>query len=224
MKNSCFNDEMLADYIEGRLTDDGRAVIERHLYDCETCLDGFVVAEKLSRDNVQLDMVAAPSPVTRTAVNLVRSQILAPDVPLKQRLKRSLRAWSTGLLDLFRPVPWRQDTLGPIRGSKKVVSDDLVHLRKTFKEIETEIEIEKTGKLTAHIRIRLTQNSNHMKGVRATLKKGEREISSHPLIGAYVLFEDIPFGHYELTFSSNGSKLGTYLFAVKESPHDRENL
>jgi len=224
MRNSCFNDEMLADYIEGRLTDDSRAAIETHLCNCEICLDGFMVAQRLARDDVQLDQASAPGQVTRAAVDLVSSQVLAPDVSLKQKLLRSFRALSTSLSDNFRPLPWRRPALGPIRGSKIVVSDDLVHLKKTFKEIETEIEIEKAGKLTTHIRISLTQNSNHRKGVRATLKKGEREISSLPLIGAYVLFEDIPFGHYELVFSSNGVKLGTYLFEIKESFHDRENL
>jgi hypothetical protein len=224
MRNSCFNDEMLADYIEGRLPDDGRAALETHLCDCKICLEEFMVAQRLSRDNVQFDLASAPGAVTQAAVKLVHSQILTPGISLTQKLKRSLTAFSTSLKDLFRPVPWRQAALGPIRGSKTVVSDDLVHLRKTFKEVETEIEIEKTGELTAHIRIRLTQNSNHKKGVRATLKKGEREISSHPLFEAYVLFEDIPFGHYELIFSSNGVKLGTYLFEIKESSHDRENL
>jgi hypothetical protein len=224
MKNACFNDELLADYIEGRLTDDGRTTVEKHLYDCEICLDGFMVAQRLAREDVQLEPASAPGRVTRAAVELVGSQVSAPELSLKQRLKRSFRALSTGLSDIVRPLSWGQTALGPIRGSKIVVSDDLVHLRKTFKEIETEIEIEKSGNFTAHIRIRLTQNSNHRKGVRATLKKGEREIFSHPLIGAYVLFEDIPFGHYELDFSTNGVKLGTYLFEIKESPHDRENL
>jgi hypothetical protein len=217
MRNSCFNDEMLADYIEGRLTDDGRAAIEKHLYDCDICLDEFIIAEKLARDKVTFDPATIPGTVTRSAVNLIRSQYLTPDRFLKQKLTRLLRSWSTSVSEFFKPLPWRRTTLGPIRGSKTVVSDDLVHLKKTFKKIETEIEIEKTGNLTANIRIRLTQNSNHTNAVRATLKKGQREISSHPLTGAYALFEDTPFGHYELIFSSNGVLLGTYLFEIKES-------
>ena len=217
MRNSCFNDEMLADYIEGRLTEKGRAAMEKHLGDCDICLDEFMVAEKLARENVAFEPDSVPGAVTRSAVNLINSRISAPQISVKRRLVRSFQALSTGLARILGPVPWKSTNLAPIRGSKTVVSEDLVHLRKTFKEIDTEIEIEKTGKLTAHIRVRLAATSSQRKGVRATLKKGEREIFSHPLIGSYVLFEDIPFGHYELTFSSNGVKLGTYLFEIKES-------
>jgi len=217
MRNSCFNDEMLADYIEGRLTVKSRAAMEKHLGDCDICLDEFMVAEKLARENAPFDPASAPDAVTRSAVNLIHSRISAPEVSLKRSLMRSFRALSGGLARLVGSVPWKSTNLEPIRGSKTVVSEELVHLRKTFNEIETEIEIEKTGKLTAHIRVRLTAKSSQRKGVRATLKKGEREISSQPLIGSYVLFENIPFGHYELAFSSNGVKLGTYHFAIKES-------
>ena len=33
------------------------------------------------------------------------------------------------------------------------------------------------------------------------------------------MFEDIPFGRYEIVFSTNGSELGTYTFEIRESRH-----
>ena len=80
---------------------------------------------------------------------------------------------------------------------------------------------EKAGKDKANIRVRLAESSKHKRGIRVTLKKGEREVQSHLINGGYVLFEDTPFGHYSLLFSKDGVKLGSYLFEIKESQDGR---
>jgi hypothetical protein len=88
-----------------------------------------------------------------------------------------------------------------------------------FKGIQTEIEIEKTGSNRAHIRVKLHEAGKQPEGVRVTLKAGEREIASYPFDGGYVLFEDIPFGHYSISLDKDGFQFGTYLFEIKETLH-----
>ncbi len=222
MIKTCPSEEMLADYMEGRLSVGDRSETEAHLSDCETCLEGFLVVKGLFRDSDGIQLDPAPSHVTQAAVRLVQSQISLSNRSSLERFKRSIKRLNTRVLDLLRPPGWGQMALAPIRGSKIVVSNDLVHLRKIFKEIETEIEVEKTTKGKAHIRVRLSEASKHKKGVRVTLKRGERVISSYLIDGGYVLFEDIPFEHYALNFSKDGVKLGTYLFEIKESHHGRK--
>ena len=90
-----------------------------------------------------------------------------------------------------------------------------------FKEIETEIEIEKIGAGKAHIRVKFPEAYKPREAIRVTLKKGRREIASYLLDGAYVLFENIPFGHYGISLAENGMNLGTYLFEIKETRHGR---
>jgi len=109
----------------------------------------------------------------------------------------------------------------PVRGFKRKVAKDLVLLKKTFEDVESEIEIEKVGENKALIRVRLLLADLTSQKIRVTLKKGDREIASHLAEEAYVLFEDIPFGHYSLTFARDGLTLGTYLFEIKETAHDR---
>ena len=95
----------------------------------------------------------------------------------------------------------------------------MVVVHKIFKGISTEIEIEKTGVGKAHIRVQLEEGSGRSYRIRVTLKKGERDVSSFLLDEGYALFEEIPFGQYELIFSENGDLLGTYSFEIKESQH-----
>ena len=217
MKTPCPDEEMLADYLEGRLFDGERHEIDEHLSGCDICLEDLMVARSLVRGGDSLELDPVPSQVTQAAVSLVNSQGSIWPGSLRERLNRSIKGLHLRLSGLFSPTPWGEWRLAPIRGSKKVVSRDLISLRKAFKGIDVEIEIEKTGESKALIRVKLPKNNSLGKRIRVTLKRGEREISSHLLDGGYALFEDIPFGHYGLTFARDGVMLGTYFFEIKES-------
>ena len=222
MKNICPDEEMLADYIENRISNDDRTEMDAHLSDCDRCLQTFITVEGLvrSRDRIQLGTV--PSRVTEAALHLVENHGSLSYGSMRIKLKRYLIMLYRRLSHFFRWTPWGDWHLAPIRGSKKVISENLVHINKTFEEIGTEIEIEKTGSGKANIRVKFTESVPKNKGIRVTLNRGEREISSQPFNGDYVLFEEVPFGHYGLTFSRNGVMLGKYLFEIKESHHGRK--
>ena len=110
--------------------------------------------------------------------------------------------------------------MAAVRSSKFTSTSNGVVIRKTFAKIPTEIEIEKTFQGNAHIKVRFPSHDKKRMGTRVTLQKGDREVSSF-LTGksGYVLFEDIPFGHYSLVFLRNGDVFGTYLFELKETNH-----
>ena len=221
MKTVCPDEEMIADYLEGRVSHDERSEIEEHLSCCERCLDEFIVARNLVRGEDRFELDPVPSRVTQAAARLVSSEGLISFGTLRERFRRLIKGIYSRISDLFHLTPWGEWRLAPIRGSRRVVSKDLIHLRKTFKEIEAEIEIEKAGENKALIRVTLPEDARQGKRIRVTLKKGEREISSHLLNGGYALFEDIPFGHYSLTFFRDGVMLGKYLFNIKETRYGR---
>jgi hypothetical protein len=221
MKTTCPDEERLADYLEERLSGDERAEIEEHLSDCEICLEEFMVARNLTRHEDRFHTDPAPSKVTKAALHLVNGRgSLLSSAPWQgfKRLVKGLRSRSSGLLS---PVPWGSWSLAPIRSSRRSVPKGLIHLRKTFKGVEVEIEIEKTGKDKTLIRVKLPEDARQMKDVRVTLKKDEREISSYLLNRGYVVFEDILFGHYRISFSRGGEMLGEYLFNTKETHHGK---
>jgi hypothetical protein len=217
MKKVCPDEELLADYLEGRLSDNERSKMEAHLSDCERCLDEFMVARNLVRGDDRSELDSAPSTITRAAVRLIHSQASLSSDTLQERFKQLIKDLYARMLDFFHLTSWGEWHLAPIRGSRRVVSKDLIHLKKTFKDMEAEIEIEKTGKEKTLIRVRSPKDIEQWKSVRVTLIKGEREITSHLLNQGSVLFEDIPFGHYSLTFSRDGVMLGKYLFKIKET-------
>ncbi|MFH1479807.1 MAG: hypothetical protein ABIG67_00930 [Pseudomonadota bacterium] len=217
MKRSIHDEELLADYLEGRLSEKERSEREQHLTECQTCLEDLIVTSNIVRGGEGPEVNPVPSRVTQAAVHLVnRESLLIPPDSLWERTRQSIKGLYARLSDPFRAAFQGEWGLAPIRGARRFVSKDLIHIRKTFKEVETDIEIEKTGDHKAHIRISLPK-ADIERGIRVTLTRGEREISSHPLNDGPTLFEEIPFGHYGLTFARDGVKLGTYFFEIKES-------
>jgi len=209
------DEEMIADYLEGRLSDAEREDLEKRICDHEEWLEGFVVAGSVVRSAGRSDLKPIPSGVTQTAKHLVSSRVLEATPSMGERLKHFLKELYSKL-SLTGPAPWAQWRFASIRGPRKVVSKDLARVTKTFKEIKTEIEIEKVGPNKSYVRIILLKN-NLDKTVRVTLKRRDREVSSQLLTEDVVLFEDIPFGKYNLIFFRNSDELGTYLFEIRES-------
>jgi hypothetical protein len=191
--------------------------MEKHLSDCTSCLEELVIANSLFQggDLPQLDPV--PPEVTETAVRLVQDLDATVSDSLSEKFERAIKTLPTRISDFLNHTTGAELQPQPIRGSKRIVTKDLVLLKKTFKDMETEIEIEKMGENRAHIRVRLLLDDTTSKSIRVTLKKKEREIASHLAEGAQVLFEDIPFGHYSLTFARDGVTLGICQFEIKET-------
>ena len=221
MKKACPSDEMLADYLQGHLAEKEGSEMEEHLSDCTICLEELVIANSLFQgaDLPQLD--AVPAEVTEAAVRLMQSLDSAESDSLSEKFERAIKDLPTRISDFLNHKTWAELQPQPVRGFKRKVAKDLVLLKKTFEDVESEIEIEKVGENKALIRVRLLLADLTSQKIRVTLKKGDREIASHLAEEAYVLFEDIPFGHYSLTFARDGLTLGTYLFEIKETAHDR---
>ena len=217
MKNLCPDEERIGDYIDGRLNDNDISGVEGHLSECETCRQEFIIGKGLVRGGDSLELNPVPGEVTQSTLRLVNRQASILTIPLKEKFIRLFNDIRSGITDLFRPVLWGNWGLEAIRGSRKVVSEDLVHIRKRFGDIETDIEIEKAGESKANIRVKLAGDNPDNGGVRVTLKRGERELSSClPDNRGHVLFEDVPFDRYNLYFTKDRIALGIYPFEIKE--------
>lgn len=220
MPTPCPNDEILADYLEGRLSGEERFRVEDHLSACDRCLEAFIVAGTVFRDEDLSGVAPVPAGVTRTAVRLVQRQAAGSCPTLSARLRRSLDRLSDKLSHVLMLKPWTGLQLEPIRGSKTRLAKDLIQLKKQFRDFDAEIEIEKIGEGKAHIRVNfLSGTGDEEKRVRVTLTRGRREVASHLLTRSRVLFENTPFGRYGLVFSRDGVELGEYHFEITENRH-----
>jgi hypothetical protein len=216
MKEHCIDDEVLADYLEGRLPETERFDIEGHLSDCDQCLELFMTTKSCIRGADLSELEAVPDRVTQAAVRLVTGGKLSLYASLKEKILQWLKVLAERISDYLN-LAWGKRHLAPVRGYRKMTSEGRFLLRKTFKEIDTKIEIERTSAHKTLIRVKLPGEAEQSTGVRVTLKRGEREISSSLLVGGETFFEDIPYGHYSLMFLRNGKRIGEYPFEVKES-------
>lgn len=217
MKRACPTEEMLADYLEDRLSDKKGSEMEKHLSYCDRCLEELALAHSLLQDSHLTELASVPAEVTDAAVRLVLSQDPFVSESLPERIERALKNLPRKISGFLNHRIWGELQPQPVRGPKRKVAKDLVLLKKTYQDVETEIEIEKIGENKAHIRVRLLLDDPTSQTIRVTLKKGDREISSYLAERAHVVFEDIPFGHYSLTIFRDGSTLGIYHFEIKET-------
>lgn len=247
MKRSCPNEEKLGDYLEHRLGAKEKARVEAHLSECDQCLEDIVVTRGLVTNEARIELESAPDSLIQKAAALSNSKSKETVSPgsvagsyrnfffhpltyasppeggeggvrgLTGKLEQSLKRLPQKLRGLFDPARWEQWRLAPIRSSRENVSRNLIRVRKVFRGLEAEIEIEKTGENRAKIRITIGNIDKNERAIRVSLFRGEREVCSNSLIGGYVLFEDIEFDHYSLRFYLDKRLMGKYLFEIKES-------
>lgn len=213
MCDKCPKKEEIVDYLEGRLKDDARTRAELHLSECDACMEELMIFNGIVRSEGLSGFDPVSEEVTQAAINSIRA---AEDYPAREKflkaLKRMILRWSDWCAGF---MPWRNMRLAPVRGSKRVISEDLVFIRKSFADFNAEIEIEKTGHNRARIDVMLNEKTQS-NPIRVTLLKNRREVSSYLTNGTSAVFEDMPFDHYLLLFTRNGEKIGEYLFEIKE--------
>jgi hypothetical protein len=215
MRRKCTTEEELMDYLEGRLSDKARARVERHLSECDLCLEELGVARKLLDPAFTQGLESAPESATRRAIRAVkgiRRESFAEKVT--GHVSSLVSQWVS---PLSRELPRIRPAFVPVRGTKKVVGEDLVLLRKTFADLDVDVEIEKTGENKASIVVRLTKGVKPKSPLRVTLVKRGREIASLLCQRQGAYFEDVAFGRYVLVFTMDGVKAGEYRFEIKET-------
>jgi hypothetical protein len=222
MKRICPQEEVLADYLAGRLAAENKSDLESHLSDCRRCLDEIMLAEDLMQGNTLSGYELVPPSVTQSAIELVKSRTRPAAFNFKKKIIQIFKHFYSWISVHTPLIFHRRDSLAPIRSSEKIISSDFFHVKKSFREIIVDLEIEKTGREFACVRVNLISDSKNKNNIRVTLLgRNERELASSPLKTGLVLFEEIAFGHYRLAFVRNGTRIGMYRFEIKDSSHAR---
>jgi hypothetical protein len=214
MKNKCIREEHIVDYLENRLTGALLDQVERHLSECDACLEAMLVIKNISVDQQLLPLEHVPGNVTDQAVaSVLEFKQGPPALGIVKQLKRKGSNLKNALYDLIRLPPSKMVHL---RSSSEASVHRPVILKKSLIDSEAEIEIRKEGDQTASIRVALIRKDDRNRPVRVTLLEGDREISSYPLTDP-ALFEGVLFGKYILLFTREGVKTGEYRFRIEDS-------
>jgi len=208
-------EERLLDYIEGRLSARERAKIERHLSKCDRCLEEVMVAGEMVGERYLSKLESVPEHVTRKTVEKLLPQRTETVFEKASRFFRTFRI--RGLVALHMMIPWGGKGLSPVRGTKTIIDENMILLKKSFADLDIEIEIDKVKPGNASIKVALEDDIQATKPVRVTLLKNGREVSSDLIRGTAVLFENVSFGRYTLAISTDGAEIGQFSFEIKET-------
>ncbi|KPA14321.1 hypothetical protein MHK_005479 [Candidatus Magnetomorum sp. HK-1] len=223
MKSMCPKEEILVDYIEGRLQSKEKRLIDDHLSKCDCCLETIVIANSMNTEYENFEFQEVPNYVTQTLIQQIINKKEKFWNILITRTRRLIEQIKIHLSD-FGMIFWTEWQLAPIRGARLVLARNQSRRRKAFDHLKTDIEIQKTGDNEAQIKIQVKRSGPEVQKIRVILLKRkldfgapiiDREIASDIIEENSVLFENIPFDHYKLTFTRDGVTLGRYLFQIK---------
>jgi hypothetical protein len=220
MKADCPREELLADYMAGRLNDEKRIEIESHVADCDQCLDEMALLQDLESHPELTRSETVPDKVMQAALELVKKEMR----PKGQTLLRQTAA--SYLKKIFKPLSDQLEILtgfntapAAVRSSAANQGNDHIIIRKVLSNIT--VEIEKTGHQSVLIRVILEGKIQTQTNIRVILMKpNNREVASCLLQEGVALLEDIPFGKYILVFARDAKIIDNYPFEIKESPHE----
>ena len=215
-RHPCPDEQTLCQYLAGGLPDEACREVERHIARCTVCCQTLVAAVDLQSDPWQPDEADVPEGVLRAALGLIPGAV-SPRPAGRQwrRLKsRAIGLWRE-IAELFM---LRQPEFVYVRGSKKVISKNLVVIEKVFKTVKLDIEIEKIRELSSNIKVCASDpaSSRLLPGVRISLFDDGRELASFMTDGGETLFEHIAFGEYSLAAWKQADKLGEVRITIKE--------
>jgi hypothetical protein len=212
----CPGEEVLADYLGNRLDAAAQEDLERHLCRCEACLEavtlGATLAEEEGRETI--------SRVPFSAVKTLLARIGADERRLAPALRdRFIAGWQALASSLREIIFFKEPEAAYVRGSRHIISKNLVVIEKTFQDIKLEIEIEKIAEQSANIKVKTRSpvTGDRVDGIRVNILSNSREVASFITAGGEALFENIAFGEYSISAHQNGKKLGHLLLDVKES-------
>jgi len=212
----CPGHNMLASYIDGALRDADKDKMERHILECGHCLDLVMLHHKVKESEAIERVPKVPAFLVRRARDLVteketREGIM--DIVLKfarETIEIITNPGNLGISYTAAPVP--------VRGEKKDAAGNHISLHKNFADMESDVDILKTGEGRVNIRIlsKDIASGRPVEGARISLLNPEREMASHIARKGEVLFEGLSFGKYMIRISRKGREAGHISIDIKE--------
>ncbi len=219
MKNTCPQEETIADYLQGSLSDEQKIKLETHFSDCKICLDELAALKIIGVAYNKDKQGKVSEKLVQNIMDLIRNRNSSKILSVVRQIKRSathMLLETSDYLNAFFGVPPR---LQPVRGPEKIIFRDLIRVNLDFQEIKTMIEIEKINDQHVDIRVTIMKDVKNNDNLRVTLRKKDRDLLSYLLDpGGTKVFSHIPYGCYAMVFSRNGKNIGIYPFEIKETP------
>lgn len=212
----CPGDNLLVSYMDGVIRDNDKEKVERHLLECNHCLELVITHYKLKEAEAHEAVPEVPVFLMNRAMNLVPEKETKEgfsDIVFKFARETIEIITNPGNLGIsFAAVP------APVRGEKGSFSADHIALHKTFTDIESEVEVLRVDEGRVNIRVmnKDIKSGRLVEGLRISLFDPHRETASHIAKKGVVLFEGLNFGKLIIKISRQGKEIGQISLDIKE--------
>lgn len=210
VRTDCPDEESLASYLSGDMTEDGKSQLDGHLAQCAVCLDNLSAAHQVAQGDQE---EAVPERVLERAEALVPSASAEPSLfDLVVRLVRdSLELVSTSGQLVTAAVP-----VG-IRGKAAPSGTTIFQVEKELEKFKVAVEVERVEGEHCQIAVKVKAKGGSVSdGIRLSLVFGGREQASYLARHGTAIFDRIPPGEYRLAVSQNGHSLGSVRLTIRE--------
>ena len=214
-RTGCPDEESLAGYLSGGISDGRKRQLDGHLADCAVCLDDIGSAYRAQQ---QGEHDAVPQRLLEKATALVSAKRAEPDFLeiVVNLLRNSLELVSTSGHVGFGM------TAAEIRGKEKSSDSTILQVEKEVGKFQIRIEVERTEDELCQVAVTVKANGKTVAdGIRLSLVSGHREQASYLARQGVAVFDRIPPGEYRLAVSEASALLGSIRLVIKEGHHDR---
>jgi hypothetical protein len=208
-RGACPDEERLAVYLSGNLSDADRDTVEEHLSRCSFCLSE-IAAVNQALQNTHEETV--PRLLMERAMRLVASAPRGNVVQLVVRLAKDAVELVSGAGEWIIPVT---SQFVAVRGATPHAAG-IVQVEKEIDGYKVEVDVEQVE--TGICQVALTLSSIDGKaadGMRVSLLVGEREQASFLTRQGRAIFAGVPKGDYKLVISRAGTVVGTINLAIE---------
>jgi len=210
-KKKCLSEFEIGAYIDGNLPEEKRDDIEKHFADCNKCWDEFVEIQRVITLKSGLDPEEVPAGMLRKVVNMFPEKTSIFDVVLQFVQDAVEVVQSSADFSLLTPVP-----VAGFRGSEDA-APKMVVLKRSFEEINVELDVEKISDDMCSIRIAVDELAS--KGLADTLRvdllSNGRELYSALFENGEALLEDMSTGSYSIKIHKQGKTYGEIALKIQ---------
>ena len=209
-RRKCLSDSEIGAYIEGSLSSGRKESFESHLAGCQECWKEFIAINRvINRKDAPAENV--PEYLMEKAIGMFPEKRSVFDVVLNL-LRDSVKVlYNSPDINIFTPLP-----VPALRG-EKIMPPEMIVLKKSFEDIEVELDIEKVAGSLCNIRVAVDDPRRKilMDTLRVELISEDRELVSGLLEDGETVLEDIGLGKYTIRINRKGKTLGEIALQIK---------
>lgn len=209
--NKCFSETELGALLEGRLSEEEKNAFFNHIFTCRDCRDEFIsiTGALVQKDSPEFGEV--PQHLIEKAVDLFPEKESVFDIVISTVKEGIDLIFSGDDFEMSAPA-----FAGSLRG-KKSKHPEIVVLKKSFEDMDVELDIENVGGDLCDIRLAVDDIRRKilMNTLRVELISGERELASNLLENGETVLEDIGTGNYIIKIKKNGRIFGEIALKIK---------